>query len=63
MNHSLNNQIVTGFINGQSIEQLASENNLDETYITLVLYQEGIHYTFKEIVSKTLHNLKGSSMA
>jgi|GEM_PF-2951084 len=55
---NLNQQIVSEFMNGKTIEQLAAETNLHTAYITLVLYQEGIHYSHKEIFIQTSNNKK-----
>ena len=49
----LNQHIITAFISGKPIPQIAEETNLDITYITLVLYQEGIHYAYKNPLSGT----------
>lgn len=54
--NSLNQQIIFEFLNGKSISTLSEETNLDTTYITLVLYQEGIHYTYKEALEELSRN-------
>ena len=53
LNPDLNQRIISGFLAGKSIPGLAQETNLDVSYITLVLYQEGIHYSHQEVFHET----------
>ena len=56
----LHQRIISDFLQGKTIAELANETNLDTSYITLVLYQEGIHYYYKEALSSiSFQNRKG----
>lgn len=46
---NINDQIISEFLQGKTVNEIAIKTNLDITYITLVLYQEGIHYSNKII--------------
>jgi len=58
-NQQLNQQIISGYITGKSVGQLSVETGLDSTYITLVLYQEGIHYANRQLFSEILQQRTG----
>ena len=59
----LNQRIISDFLQGKTIAELAIETNLDTSYITLVLYQEGIHYSYKEALSSAFFNSRAGKIA
>ncbi|HNQ12193.1 MAG TPA: hypothetical protein PKM16_03235 [Bacteroidia bacterium] len=50
---SLNEYIVHSFINGKKTNAISKEVDLDISYVHLVLYQEGLHYSVDKTTSKS----------